>query len=65
MISESSDGMGYIDAEDEKDLENVNQRSICRKLIGFLSFMILLVVLVFVFIHLVNNGWKFDFSGHK
>ena len=65
MISESSDGVGYIEAEDEKDLETVNQGSICRKLIGFFSFMILLVALVFVVIHLVNNGWEFDFSGHK
>ena len=45
--------------EDQKDLVAVGEGGQCMKCLGFFSIMILLPALVFMFIHLGNNDWKF------
>ena len=59
MISGRVDDIIKTDAEDEKDLVAVSEGGQCLKCMGFFSIMILLPALVFMFIHLGNNNWKF------
>jgi hypothetical protein len=51
----------HTEAEDE-NLVAVSEGGQCLKCIGFFSLMILLPALVFIFIHLGNNDWKFKFG---
>jgi hypothetical protein len=62
MLSARADDVLYTEAEDEKDFVEVGEGGQCIKCVGFFSLMILLPGLVFMFIHLGNNDWKFNFS---
>ena len=48
--------------DNENDLVAVSEGGQCIKCMGFFSIMILLPALVFMFIHLGNNDWKFKVS---
>jgi len=59
MITLRQDDVLKTEGEDEKDLVPVSEGGQCAKCFLFFSIMILLPALVFMFIHLGNNDWKF------